>query len=102
VYASQGPTPAERQRLAHLAADFMDFYEVPELSVAIGSNGEPVYVEAFGFADRENQERLTPQHLFRIASVTKPITSELRVSDRVFGPDSLLGDEFTSSSPLIG
>jgi hypothetical protein len=51
----------------------MDFYEVPELSVAIGSNGEPVYVEAFGFADRENQERLTPQHLFRIASVTNRV-----------------------------
>jgi hypothetical protein len=67
-----------------------------------GQTANQFYVEAFGFADRENQERLTPQHLFRIASVTKPITSELRVWDRVFGPDSLLGDEFTSSSPLIG
>jgi hypothetical protein len=42
---------------------------VPELSVAIGSNGEPVYVEAFGSADRENQERLTPQHLLGLQAL---------------------------------
>ena len=71
----QGPTTAERQRLAHLAADFMDFYESPGLSVAIGSSGAPVYVEAFGFADKESQEALTTNHRFRIASVAKPITS---------------------------
>jgi CubicO group peptidase (beta-lactamase class C family) len=73
--STHGPTAAERERLAHLAADFMDFYESPGLSVAIGSSGAPVYVEAFGFADKESQEALTTDHRFRIASVTKPITS---------------------------
>jgi CubicO group peptidase (beta-lactamase class C family) len=87
-----------------MAADFMDFYESPGLSVAIGSKGEPVYVEAFGFADKESQEALTTQHRFRIASVTKPITSagvlllmeagKLRLGDHVFGPNSILGEEF--------
>jgi CubicO group peptidase (beta-lactamase class C family) len=101
---TQGPTSAERQRLAHLAADFMDFYESPELSVAIGSKGEPVYVEAFGFADKESQKTLTTQHRFRIASVTKPITSagvlllmeagKLHLGDHVFGPKSILGEEY--------
>jgi CubicO group peptidase (beta-lactamase class C family) len=100
----QGPTSAERQRLAHLAADFMDFYESPGLSVAIGSRGEPVYIEAFGFADEESQEALTTQHRFRIASVTKPVTSagvlllmeagKLSLGDRIFGPNSILGEEY--------
>jgi CubicO group peptidase (beta-lactamase class C family) len=105
---TQGPTSAERQRLAHLAADFMDFYESPGLSVAIGSKGEPVYVEAFGFADKESQETLTTQHRFRIASVTKPITSvgvlllmeiaKLHLGDHVFGPNSVLGEEYKTPS----
>ena len=34
-----GPTSAERNRLARLAADFMDTYEVPGLSVAIAVKG---------------------------------------------------------------
>ena len=99
-----GPTPAERERLAHLAADLMDWYEAPGLSVAIATKREPVYVEAFGFADKERQETLTTQHRFRIASVTKPITSagilllmqagRLRLTDHVFGPNSILGDEY--------
>jgi CubicO group peptidase (beta-lactamase class C family) len=99
-----GPTPTERERLAHLAADLMDWYEAPGLSVAIATKGEPVYVEALGFADKERQETLTTQHRFRIASVTKPITSagilllmqadRLRLTDHVFGPNSILGDEY--------
>jgi CubicO group peptidase (beta-lactamase class C family) len=102
--APTGPTPAERERLAHLAADLMDRYEAPGLSVAIAAKGAPVYVEAFGFADKERQETLTTQHRFRIASVTKPITSagilllmqagRLHLTDHVFGPNSILGDEY--------
>lgn len=82
----------------------MDWYEAPGLSVAIATKGEPVYVEAFGFADKERQETLTTQHRFRIASVTKPITSagilllmqagRLRLTDHVFGPNSILGGEY--------
>jgi len=99
-----GPTAAERARLAHLAADLMDWYEAPGLSVAIATKGEPVYVEAFGFADNERQEALTTRHRFRIASVTKPITSagilllmqagKLRLTDHIFGANSILGDEY--------
>ena len=69
------PTPDERKRLARLAAAFMETYEVPGLSVAIAIKGKPAYVEAFGVADRETGEALTPQHRFRIASISKPITS---------------------------
>jgi CubicO group peptidase (beta-lactamase class C family) len=50
--------------------DFMNTYEVPGVSVAIASLA---YVEAFGMADRESGEALTPQRRFRIASISKPI-----------------------------
>jgi CubicO group peptidase (beta-lactamase class C family) len=102
------PTPDERNRLARLAADFMDFYDVPGLSVAISIRGKPAYVEAFGVADREAGEALTPQHRFRIASISKPITStgiftlieagELPLHSRVFGPNSILGDDYPTPS----
>ena len=69
------PTPDERKRIAGLAAAFMDTYDVPGLSVAIAIKGKPAYVEAFGVADRETGEALTPRHRYRIASVSKPITS---------------------------
>jgi CubicO group peptidase (beta-lactamase class C family) len=97
------PTPDERKRLAGLATDFMNAYDVPGLSVAIAVKGKPAYVEAFGVADREAGEALTPQHRFRIASISKPITStgiftlietgKLKLDSHVFGPNSILGDD---------
>ena len=53
----------------------MQQYDVPGLSVAIGRGGALLYRDAFGFADRENNEALSTENCFRIASVTKPITS---------------------------
>jgi CubicO group peptidase (beta-lactamase class C family) len=47
------PTPDERKRMAGVATDFMNTYEVPGLSVAIAFKGKLAYVEAFGMADRE-------------------------------------------------
>ena len=72
---ASAPTQDERKRLARLAAAFMETYEVPGLSIAIAIKGKPAYVEAFGVADRDTGEALTPQHRFRIASISKPITS---------------------------
>src|SRR6201999_1762070 len=98
------PTPDERKRMAALASDFMKAYDVPGLSIAVAVKGKPAYVEAFGMADRESGEALTPQHRFRIASILKPITSvgiftlieagKLRLSDYVFGSNSILGSDY--------
>jgi CubicO group peptidase (beta-lactamase class C family) len=94
-------TAAERAAMAAAATGFMAQYAVPGMSVAIARNGRLVYAEAFGLADREAEERLTPEHRFRIASVTKPITSaaiftlieqgRLHLSDRIFGDGGVLG-----------
>ncbi len=104
-------TPAERAAMAAAAAEFMDHYAVPGLSVAIARDGRLVYVEAFGLADRTAREQLTPAHRFRIASVTKPITSvaiftlivqgRLRLTDRIFGPGAVLGTEYGPYGPNI-
>jgi len=67
------PTPSERAAMARIAHAFMQKYDVPALSVAVGYAGEIVHRAAFGLADRERNEAVTPMHLFRIASVSKMI-----------------------------
>ena len=68
------PNAAERDAMAELARGFMQKYSVPALSVAVGYGGTMVYQDAFGDADRENHAAVTPDNLFRIASVTKTMT----------------------------
>jgi CubicO group peptidase (beta-lactamase class C family) len=104
------PNPDQRGRMAQLAADFMGTNDVPGLPVSIAVKGKLAYAEAFGVADRDTGEALTPHHRFRIASVTKPITSagiftlietgKLRLESRVFGPNSIFGDDYYPTSYL--
>src|SRR5262245_42035091 len=98
------PTPSEREALAGIAKKFLDHYKCPGLSVAIARHGELVYAEGFGVADKASGEPVTPSHLFRICSVTKPMTSvaiytfmeqgTLKLDDLVFGPQGVLGKDF--------
>jgi CubicO group peptidase (beta-lactamase class C family) len=94
----------EREEMGAVAAAFMQTFDVPALSVAIAREGRIVYENPFGVSNRESGERLTAASLFRIASVTKPITSaaiftliehgRLGQHDTVFGPGGVLGTKF--------
>jgi CubicO group peptidase (beta-lactamase class C family) len=96
--------PKELHAMEATASAFMRKYDVPGLSVAIARRGRLVYTRGFGLADKETNEKVTPNHLFRIASVSKPITSttifrliengKLRLSDKVFGPRAILGTDY--------
>ncbi len=100
------PTPAEQAAMQHLATAFMQKYRVPGLQVAIAADGAFVYEAAFGVADTSG-EALTPAHRFRIASISKTITSSaiftlvesgaLRLSDRVFGANGLVPNDYPKS-----
>lgn len=102
--AGDAPTQRELAAMRRVASAFMREHSVPGLAVAVARHGDIVYDEAFGFADRGRGEKLTPGHLFRIASVTKPFTSSaifmlveqgrLQLEDLVFGPGGLLRGEF--------
>jgi CubicO group peptidase (beta-lactamase class C family) len=87
-----------------IALRFMGRYSVPGMSISIAVLGKTLYEQSFGLADNTSNETLTPSHLFRIASISKPITSVsiftliergvLLASDLVFGPDGILRDDF--------
>ncbi|MEO8590548.1 MAG: serine hydrolase domain-containing protein [Flavobacteriales bacterium] len=75
-------------------------YGVPGAAFALSRNGKLVYDRAFGNADLAHTEATQPHNLFRLASVSKPITGvaimtlvqngQLAMSDHVFGPGGRL------------
>ena len=52
-----------------------DRAEVPGYVVAVAYKGELLLNEAHGYADLEKKTKLTPQHIFRIASHSKTFTA---------------------------
>jgi len=73
---------------------FIKDNQVPGAALALTRNGKLIYARGFGFADKENQTGVAPDSLFRIASISKPITAvavlqlveqgKLSLSDRAF------------------
>ena len=53
----------------------MQKYNIPGGAVAVVRDGKLFYARGFGYADVENKTPVQPDALFRIASVSKPITS---------------------------
>ena len=49
----------------------------PSISVAVGVGGELVWADARGYADIESQTHATPDTVFAIGSVSKPLTAVL-------------------------
>jgi N-acyl-D-amino-acid deacylase len=56
-------------------ADFMRKHAIPGGAVAVVRGGKLIYARGFGYADVESKTPVQPDALFRIASVSKPITS---------------------------
>ncbi|MFZ0523823.1 MAG: serine hydrolase domain-containing protein, partial [Candidatus Acidiferrales bacterium] len=64
-----------RAAMFRIARAFMQKYSVPGMSIAISRHGKFVYQHQWGMADAKEAQLVLPTSLFRIASVTKPITS---------------------------
>jgi N-acyl-D-amino-acid deacylase len=86
--AQAGLAPFDR-----LMTSFVEENQVPGASLSISLYGKLLYARGFGFADRDKHEPVAPTALFRIASVSKPITAvavlqlvqrgRLKLEDRV-------------------
>jgi CubicO group peptidase (beta-lactamase class C family) len=83
---------------------FMTTHGIPGASVAIAYKGQLVFSEGYGFADTSTNDPVTTNHLFRIASLSKPITSvavfklhqqqTLGLDEKVFGQGGVLGTTY--------
>ena len=68
--------------------------DVPGVAAAVAKDGKIVYSRGFGYSDLEKKEPVEPDALFRIASISKPITAvaviqlvergKLGLEDKVF------------------
>jgi len=86
----------------NLVSQFMSTYNIPGATFALAKEGKLVYMRGFGHANLALTEDTQPYHMFRIASVSKPITSiaimklvesgQLSLSDKVFGTTGILGE----------
>jgi serine beta-lactamase-like protein LACTB, mitochondrial len=67
--------PAARKKIETAVAKFMAASSAPGVSVAVVKDGEYVWAAGFGMADLENSVPATSQTLYRLASISKPITA---------------------------
>ena len=70
-----GLSPARLERLAEIIRQDVEKKLIPGAVLAIARGGRVGYAEAFGWRDREAAAPMTPDAIFRIASMTKPVTS---------------------------
>ena len=74
----------KRAQIEKAASSFMAANSVPGISAAVVQDGELVWSEGFGMADLENFVPATSSTLFRLGSISKPITATaiLQLSER--------------------
>ncbi|MBV9886998.1 MAG: beta-lactamase family protein, partial [Acidobacteria bacterium] len=98
------PTAEEDAAMSRVAHNFMSRFSIPALSVAIIRDSKFVYERPFGIADTKQHAECSNTSVFRIASVSKPITSvaiftlleqgKLNLNDKIFGPSGILAFDF--------
>lgn len=91
--------------------NFLTAYGIPGASVAIAKDGKIVYMRSFGKSNIAGTVSTQPYNLFRIASLSKPITSiaimkmlqngQLTLSSKVFGTGGILQDHPVFSTANI-
>ena len=91
---STGADPPGMAPFDRLAESLMRKYRIPGGAIAVMKDGKLVFARGYGYANREAREPLQPDSAFRVASLTKPITSaailklveegKLNLDDKVF------------------
>ena len=79
---------------------FMEDFSIPGVSISIMKGTEIKYSSGFGFANTVAETRVTPDHLFRMASISKQFCTmcimtlkeqgKLTLDDQVFGDKGIL------------
>jgi CubicO group peptidase (beta-lactamase class C family) len=105
--------PEERDAISDVAYNYMAQFDIPGLSVAVAKDGEVVYAEGFGVVSPLLGAKINSSHLFRIASISKPITAvgiftlveqgRLSPTDRVFDEHGILSEyQLPANDQFVG
>ena len=86
---------------------YMSQWALKGASLAIMRNDSLLYAKGYGWADQEEDKRMEPSNILRMASVSKLITAvgimvlqdrdSLSIKDTVFGPRGILNDSLFNS-----
>lgn len=106
IWENTNWTSADLSLIRSKAEAYRSKHKIPGLSIALTKDGRLIYAAGFGQADQATGEEVSPSHLFRIGSISKPITAvtimklieegKLSLDQKVFGPDSLLGAKYAT------
>src|SRR5512145_2885668 len=70
-----GNAVASMQSVDATMIDILETTDIPGASLTVARHGKIIYQRGFGWAHREAREAVQPESLFRIASVSKPMTA---------------------------
>ncbi|MBV9861541.1 MAG: beta-lactamase family protein [Alphaproteobacteria bacterium] len=70
-----GLSPERLERLSTVLHDDVESARIPGAVILIARGGRVAYAEAVGWRDRESRSAMSLDSIFRIASMTKPVTS---------------------------
>jgi len=70
-----GPVDPDFSRVDQLSLSYLSQLGLPGMTVAIGVNDRVVYVQSYGWANREASDPATPFLEYRIASLSKTLTA---------------------------
>src|ERR1700726_2729369 len=73
--AREGLSSAKLQRVGDYFRNEVAIGKIPGAVLLIQQHGHPVYFESFGVRDVESRRPMTPDTIFRLYSMSKPITS---------------------------
>jgi len=68
-------SPQKRAEIEKAVSSFMSANSVPGIGAAVVLDGEPVWSAGFGMSDLEDYAPATSSTLFRLGSISKPITA---------------------------
>ena len=73
--SAQEPDARLEERLPQIISERMAHDGVPGLVVTLLRDGAPVWTGAFGLADPQSGREMTPDAIFRVESISKPVTA---------------------------
>lgn len=74
-FAQTGAVVPELAALDQIIQGVISKYDIPGIALSVAKDGRLVYARGFGVADRDTKEPVQPDSLFRVASVSKPLTA---------------------------
>ncbi len=104
--APLSPMPGQKDisSVDKVMSDWMTSYKMPGTSLAVSRNGKLVYAKGYGEANTDTHEKVTTESQFRIASVSKLLTSaaimklvqdgKISMDQKVFGANGVLGTTY--------